>query len=80
MKKDLYAPEHNKEIVLTLENGVIVAIIYHEFGHFINAVISFMENKMKLNDTQRKRFLKFKEGSHFMELILFGKSYMSVII
>jgi len=28
MKKDLYVPEHNKEIVLTLENGVIVAIIY----------------------------------------------------
>jgi hypothetical protein len=73
MKKDLYVPENNKEIVLILENGVIVAIIYHEFGHFINAVISFMENKMKLNDTPRKRLLKLKEGGHFMELILFGK-------
>ena len=73
MKKYLNVGEDNKEIVLILENGVIVAIIYHEFGHFINGVISFMENKMKFNDTPRKKFLRFKEGGHFMELILFGK-------
>ena len=73
MKKYLNVGEDNKEIVSTLENGVIVAIIYHEFGDFINAVISFMENKMKFNDKPKKRLLKFKEGGHFMELILFGK-------
>ena len=73
MKKYLNVREDNKEIVSTLENGVIVAIIYHEFGDFINAVISFMENNMKLNDKPKKSLLKFKEGGRFMELILFGK-------
>ena len=65
--------EYDEDISITLENGIIVAIIYHEFGHAINAVIAFVENKMKSNDTPRKKYLNFKEGGYYLELALFGR-------
>ena len=60
-------------IVKTLENSVIVEIIFHEFGHAINSVLSFIDNKLKPIGTPRKKFLKFKEGGYYLELLLFGK-------
>ena len=42
MKKDIsncFKYNNDKIISLTLENGIIVTIIYHEFGHAINTVI-----------------------------------------
>ena len=63
----------DENISITLENGVIFAIIYHEFGYEINAVIAFIENKLKLNGTPRKKYLNFKEGGYCLELALFGR-------
>ena len=76
MKKDISNcfKYNDEKISLTLENGIIVTIIYHEFGNAINTVISFKENKMKSNNTPRKTFLKYKEGGRYLELILFGKA------
>lgn len=76
MKKDIIYSKTNlkeKEISPILENGIEVAIIYHEFGHAINIVISFKENKLKSNRTPRKKFLRFKEGGYYLELLLFGR-------
>ena len=63
----------NEIILKTLENSMIIEIIYHEFGHAINSVLSFIENKLKLIGTPRKEFLKIKEGGYYLELALFGK-------
>ena len=75
MKKEIYSNylRYDENISITLENGVIVAIIYHEFGHIINAVLAFIENKLKLNDTFRKKYINFKYGGYNLELALFGK-------
>jgi len=75
MKKKITANDvdYDENISTTLENGVIVAILYHEFGHEINAVIAFIENKLKSNDTPRKKYLNFKEGVYYLELALFGR-------
>ena len=77
MKKKIYINTPNfksdKKIILALENGVVVALIYHEYGHAINVVISFMENKLNSINSPRKKFLKFKEGGYYMELALFGR-------
>ena len=62
-----------KEISLILENAIEVALIYHEFGHAINVVISFRENRLKSNKSPRKKFLKFREGGYYLELLLFGR-------
>ena len=75
MKKEINSNfvKYKNEISLILENGVIVAIIFNEFGHAINTVISFLENKLKLTETPRKKYLKFKEGAYYMEIALFGR-------
>ena len=65
--------ELDEIIIKTLENSVIIEIIYHEFGHAINSVISFIENNLKSIGTPRKKYLKFKEGGYYFELTLFGK-------
>ena len=77
MKKTIYSNKFNynsdKNVTITLENGITIAFIYHEFGHGINLIISFKENKLKSLDSPRKKFLKFKEGGYYMELALFGR-------
>ena len=75
MKKKIIANDVDfyENISITLENEVIVAIIYHEFGYEINAVIAFIENKLKSNGTPRKKYLNFKEGGYYLELALFGR-------
>ena len=77
MKKIIYSNKFNynsdKNVTITLENGITIAFIYHEFGHGINLIISFKENKLKSLDSPRKKFLKFKEGGYYMELALFGR-------
>ena len=75
MKKEISSNfvKYNDNISFILENGVIVAIIFHEFGHSINAVISFIENRLKLNETPRKKYLKIMEGGYYLELLLFGR-------
>ena len=76
MKKNIIFLKINpkeKEISLILENGIEVSIIFHEFGHAINGVISFKENRLKSNDTPRKKYVKFKEGGYYLELLLFGR-------
>ena len=75
MKKEINTNFVNYDniISITLENGVVVAIIYHEFGHAINAIISFTENALRLNETPRKKYLKFKEGGYYLEIALFGR-------
>ena len=65
--------DKEKEISLILENAIEVALIYHEFGHAINVVISFRENRLKSNKSPRKKFLKFREGGYYLELLLFGR-------
>ena len=76
MKKNIVFSKNNsyeKEISSILENGIEVSLIYHEFGHAINIVISFKENKLKTNDSPRKKYVKFKEGGYYLELLLFGR-------
>ena len=75
MKKEINTKffKCDDEICFILENGVIVAIIYHEFGHLINTVISFSENLLKLTETPRKKYLNLKEGGYYMEIALFGR-------
>lgn len=51
----------------------MVALIYHEYRHAINVVISFMENKLNSINSPRKKFLKFKEGGYYIEMALFGR-------
>ena len=65
--------QYHKEQSDTLENGVIIAIIYHEYGHSINAIISFKENDLQLHETPRKKYLNFKEGGYYLEIALFGR-------
>ena len=65
--------QYDKEKSDTLENGVIIAIIYHEYGHSINAIISFKENDLQLHETPRKKYLNFKEGGYYLEIALFGR-------
>lgn len=45
MKKEINSDsvQFNEQVILVLENEVIAAIIYHEFGHAINAIIIFHE-------------------------------------
>ena len=64
---------NDDDISIILENGVIVAIIYHEYGHAINAVISFKENKLEHTGTPRKKYFKFKGGGYYLEMVIFGK-------
>ena len=76
MKKNIVFSKNKsneKEISSILENGIEISIIYHEFGHAINVVISFKENKLKSNDTPRKKYVKFREGGYYLELLLFGR-------
>ena len=75
MKKKIKTNFFNidEQISFILENGVIVAIIYHEFGHAMNAIISFSENALILNETPRKKYINFKEGGYYMEIALFGR-------
>ena len=75
MKKEISSNfvKYDDTISFVLENGVIVAILFHEYGHAINAVISFMENRLKLNETPRKKYLKLKEGGYYLEIALFGR-------
>ena len=75
MKKEINSTyvKDGDDISIILENGVIVAIIYHEYGHAINAVISFKENKLEFTGTPRKKYLKLKEGGYYLEMALFGK-------
>ena len=71
MKKEINSNfvKYNKKISFTLENGIIVAIIFLEFGHEINAVIGYIKNNLE----SRKTYLKSKEGGYNLELTLFGR-------
>ena len=77
MKKKIYATtidlDNDETISFTLENGIIVAIIFHEFGHSINVMITFKENHLKCINSPRKKYLKFKEGGYYLEFSLFGR-------
>ena len=77
MKKKMYINISNfksdKKIISALENGVVVALIFHEYGHALNVIISFMENNLNSINNPRKKFLKFKEGEYYIELALFGR-------
>ena len=76
MKKIIIFSKYNpkeKEISSILENGIEVSIIYHLFGNAINMVISFKENKLKSNDTPRKKYVKHRDGGYDLELLLFGR-------
>ena len=75
MKKEINTKfyECDEKILFILENGVIIELIYHEFGHAISAVISFSENELKLTETPRKKYLDFKEGGYYLEIALFGR-------
>ena len=76
MKKIIIFSKYNpkeKEISSILENGIEVSIIYHEYGYAANVVISFKENKLKSNDTPRKKYVKHRDGGYDLELLLFGK-------
>ena len=68
----------DKNISIILENGVIVAIVFHEYGHAINAILSFLEKEYILNETPRKKYLKFKEGGYYLEIALFGRIIKSI--
>ena len=74
MKKiiNLDLSKDDEIISITLENGIIIAILYHEFGHEINGVIAFSENQLKNKETSRKKYLDFK-GGYYLELALFGR-------
>ena len=75
MKKiiNLDLSKDDEIISITLENGIIIAILYHEFGHEINSVIGFTENELKNTETPRKKYLDFKEGGYYLELALYGR-------
>ena len=66
------APIKEKYCII-LEKGVLIVIIYHEFSHYINAVISFTEGKLKSSNIPRKEYLSFREVGYYLELLLFGK-------
>ena len=75
MKKVIYTNlvECDNEIFSILENGVIVAIIYYQFGNAINAVISFKENLFNMKKTQGKKYLKIKAIGSQIEIAIFGR-------
>jgi len=63
----------NDKIIIALENAVIIEIEFHEFGHSISAIFSFMKNSYILEDTPRKKNMKINEAGYYIELALFGK-------
>ena len=74
MKKVIFCNQNEEpKIYETLENGIIIEIEFHEFGHTISAVLSYINNKGNLISTQRKKKLKFNEGGYYVEMALFGK-------
>ena len=71
MYEGLEKPSDN--VKKSLENAVIISIEYHEFGHVIIVVLSFIENKLESADRSRKKYLKLRVGGYYLEHALFGK-------
>ena len=67
-KKIIHNLKKNLDEIIfkTLENSVVIEIIFHEFSYVINLVL-------KLIGFQRNEFLKIKEKGYYLEMVLFGK-------
>ena len=76
MKKVIFqSSNHEKKQIIykTLENGIIIEIEFHEIGHTISAVLSFVEKSNSLINTPRKKNLNVNEGGYYVEMALFGR-------
>jgi len=75
MKKTIFnnVEKADTKIFETLENGIIIEIEFHEFGHIISAVLSYINNIGSLINTPRKKYFKINEGGYYIEMALFGK-------
>ena len=75
MKKTIFynLGKADNKIFETLENGIIIEIEFHEFGHIISAVLSYINNIGSLVNTPRKKNFKINEGGYYIEMALFGK-------
>ena len=74
MKKTIFCKSKiiPKIIIETLENGVVVEIIFHEYGHTFSAILSYVGNSESLEDTPRKKNFNINEGGYYVEMALFG--------
>ena len=63
----------NIKISSTLENGIIITIIYREFAHVIKAVLSYIEKNLKFKKVSKKKCQNFKNAGYSLELALFGR-------
>ena len=63
----------DENISIILENGVIVAIVFHEYGHAMHTIFSLLEKEYISNGTPRKKYLKLREGGYYLEIALFGR-------
>ena len=67
MKQVIFCSQkEDHKIYSALENGIIIEAEFHEFGHIISAVLSYINNKSSTP--------KFIEGGYYIEMALFGKS------
>jgi len=75
MKKTIFynLEKADNKIFETLENGIIIEIEFHEFGHIISAVLSYINYIGSLVNTPRKKNFKINEGGYYIEMALFGK-------
>ena len=75
MKKTIFCniKDIPKIIIETLENGVVVEILFHEYGHTFSAILSYVNNSESLEDTPRKKNFNINEGGYYVEMALFGR-------
>ena len=75
MKKTLCITAQNvdEKIYQVLENGVIIEIEFHEYGHLISTIFSFLNKSQSLIATPRKKNFDINEGGYYIEMALFGK-------
>ena len=75
MKKPFFCNVERPDVKIyeSLENAIIIEIEYHEFGHIISGVLSFLNNAESIVNTPRKKNFNINEGGYYIELVLFGK-------
>ena len=75
MKKTIFCnvEKADNKIFETLENAIIIEIEFHEFGHIISAILSYINNIGSLVNTSRKKYFKINEGGYYIEMALFSK-------
>ena len=77
MKKATFCNQNeDHRIYETLENGIIIEIVFHEFGHIISSILFYINNTGNIISTPRKK--KLNEDGYYVEMALFGKVIKSL--